>query len=435
MTKGLHNLPAADFNNSLGLLKGLIAILSFLAFTTVTVIGSNFFYLAVGLFLLFGCLIVRRSPMFDRQLFYFLSFFILPFLIGLIGYLPAFFFESDRFDYSQLNFWGRLLNLLTFYFIILSVYKITKNGNLYLVFKWYQIGIFVLLLTALWHAVSLYTDMIEWPFDTRSNLHSTYGATYSLAKRVTGIAREPSFLVMYIVDFVALSFLFFHGFKRNFLILFACLLMVLSLSPSGYLVLGLSFLLAYSFNSLKYLSGIKMVRFIGVILTMVFLFVYLYASNNQFIDYIISRVSNVDAGNSGRLYMLLGPLSWVQESTPFSLLFGHGLKSYSIIGTYYSLPSGEPIHVTSNNLYVDILWESGIVGLLLLILYFIYIFKKIWAIRFSSSNSFIALFIFFDLLLSAFFRADYATFRFFIMLYLLFLLVNHNYNKPQKERN
>lgn len=416
-----------------GVLKTCIALIGFFAFTSVTIISSNFFYSALFLFLLFGTAVTIRSATFDRNLNFFIIFFLTPFFVGLLGYIFSFSLESERFDYSELNFIGRFLNLFTFYLTILFIHKATKKVNPFLVFKWYQIGIFILLLTALWHAISLYTGLLGWPFETRSHLHSTYGESYSIATRVTGIAREPSFLVMYIVDFIALCFIFYSGLKRNALILFACILMLLSLSPSGYVVLMASFTLAYSVSRLKRFNTKSIVRFVLFVTAVAFIFIYLHASNNQFLDYFFSRISNVDASNSGRLYMLLAPFEWIQESNPFSILFGHGLKSYSIIGTYYSLPNGDPIHVTSNNLYIDVLWESGLIGLLTLIIYFLYIFIKICSLKVSPSKSFIVLFIFFDVLLSAFFRADYASFRFFIMLYLLYLLVNYNFYEPRKE--
>tara|TARA_R110000851_G_scaffold303218_2_gene460758 strand:+ start:1687 stop:2772 length:1086 start_codon:yes stop_codon:yes gene_type:complete len=360
-----------------------------------------------------------------------MSFFLLPFVIGLLGYPISMILESDRFDYSQLNFLGRVLNLFVFYFIILFINKCTKHGDVYLLFKWYQIGVFILLLTALWHALSLYTNFVDWPFETRSKLHSSYGAEYSFGNRVTGIAREPSFFVMYVVDFIALSLVFFRGSKRNIIILFAIILMLLSLSPSGYIVLFFSFVLSLFFCKLKNIKFKTVIQFLFIFLLLITVFMYINKSGNQFYEYFFNRIANLDPNESSRLFMLIGPFQWVQESNLMSLLLGHGMKSYSIIGTYYTLPSGEPIHITSNNLYIDVFWESGIVGLIMLAAYFSYIFKKIYFMKIKNKHKFVVLFVFFDLVLSAFFRADYSSLRFFIILYLLFILTNYDFYKKK----
>src|SRR5690606_1310535 len=88
----------------------------------------------------------------------------------------------------------------------------------------------------------------------------------------------------------------------------------------------------------------------------VFFTFFVLGSNNPFFEYIINRVINVDASSSSRLSMLLGPFEWVKDSSLISFVFGHGLKSFAIVGTNYVLPSGEAVHVTSNNMYVDVFW-------------------------------------------------------------------------------
>ncbi|KUM52486.1 hypothetical protein AR688_09295 [Rheinheimera sp. EpRS3] len=353
-------------------------------------------------------------------------FFISPFLVSFASLPFSMIVEMQRFDYSQLNIIGRLLNLLIFFVLVLSLSQFSNQINMLLVFKWYKIGIFILLLTALWHALSLYTGLVSWPFETRSNLHSAYGNTYSFTDRVTGIAREPSFFVMYVVDFIALAFIFFSGLKRNAAIIFACFIMLLSLSPSGYIVLIMCFCLSYFFTKMSTLSFSGLCKLAALFCFFVFFTFFVLGSNNPFFEYIINRVINVDASSSSRLSMLLGPFEWVKDSSLISFVFGHGLKSFAIVGTNYVLPSGEAVHVTSNNMYVDVFWEAGVLGLLLMLLYFLFIFVKIFSVKQSQQQQFVTFFVFFDLVLSAVFRADYASLRFFLMLYLLFLLLNYD---------
>ena len=147
-------------------------------------------------------------------------------------------------------------------------------------------------------------------------------------------------------------------------------------------------------------------------------------TNNEYTDYVLTRINTADSDN-GRVFMLLGPLEWIQESNFFSILFGHGIKSYSIIGSFYTLHSGDPVHVTSNNLYIDVFWESGILGLFFLLSFFSCVLYKIFSLNVSKSSVFVMLFVFFDIVFSSIFRGDYASFRFFIMIYLLYVLIEN----------
>lgn len=402
-----------------------ICLVGILAFTFSTLVPAYFGYLSVALCVFLGLLSFIKYPKLDKRVFLFFLFFISPFLISIISLPFSIVTEMQRFDYSQLNIVGRLSNLLIFLLLILSIYQFSNQRNMLLVFKWYKIGIFILLLSALWHALSLYTNFVNWPFETRSNLHSAYGNDYSFTNRVTGIAREPSFFVMYVVDFIALALVFFSGLKRNIAIVFACCLMVLSLSPSGYIVLMSCFFLAYLFTKVSVLSLSNFYKISAMVFVVIFLFLFAIASNNPFVEYILNRIVNVNPSESGRLFMLLGPFEWVKESALISFVFGHGIKTFAILGTAYTLPSGEPIHVTSNNMYVDVFWEAGVLGLALLLLYFSFIFVKTFTVTFGQQQRFVTFFVFFDVVLSALFRGDYASLRFFIMLYLLFILLSY----------
>ncbi|KKL00429.1 O-antigen ligase domain-containing protein [Rheinheimera mesophila] len=408
-----------------------VASVGFSAFTFSTLIPSHFAYMAVAFCLCWSGLLLLKNGFLEKKIFYFLTCFILPFLVSLISLPFAMVNEMHRFDYSQLSILGRLVNIFVFFMLILSIHQFSKDQNRLLLFKWYQIGIFMLLLTALWHAVSLYTGLVSWPFETRSNLHSAYGNEYSFTDRVTGIAREPSFFVMYVVDYIALSFVFFTGFRKLIAIFLACLLMVLSLSPSGYIVLFLCFSLSYLFSRVDINDGKRIAGFLVLSATMILALILLLKTENPFFEYILNRVTNVDPNNSGRLFMLLGPLEWIKDSSLFNFIFGHGMKSYAIIGTSIALPNGEPVHVTSNNLYIDVFWEAGIIGLILLLAYFLFVFLKIFKIKFSGAQRFTTFFVFFDLVFSAVFRADYASLRFFLMLFLLFILLNYDLGLEQ----
>lgn len=371
----------------------------------------------------------------DRKLSRFLIFFLLPSIIGIFSYFIGLHFESSTFDYGELNPFGRIFNLFLMFSFITLVHSYSVYNNNFKVFNWYKIGVSILLITAIWQTVSIYTGFIPFPFETRAHLHSTYGNEFSFSKRITGLAAEPSYFTMFTIDFIALSLLLNIGKKRIIYILTALFLMILSLSPSGYLTLMATFAGAYIFTNLIKINNrinIKKVSITIVLLISIAIFIYILLKYD-ILDYIILRITNPEMLQSARAYMSYMPFVLASESNILSFLFGHGIKSYSIIGTAFSVPDGDPVHITSNNIYVDTFWESGLIGLLTLLSFFLYCFVKIIKSPFSKLQIFISFFILFDLIFSGIFRADFASIRFFILLYLLFILINYDLFK--KENN
>lgn len=412
-----------------------IAIVGLLVFTQVSIVSSIFLFSAFSLLLLFAVLYYVKEPTVDKHLFYFLLFFILPTIISFLSLPISQILESAVFNYNELNIFGRLINISLLFFITLFIYSYTIKKDIGLFFRWYEVGLVILMLTALWHALSIYTSFISFPFETRDHLHSVYDVDYSFTGRVTGLASEPSYFVVFAVDLIALALVFHSSLKRNILIVLSVVLIFLSLSPSGFITLAGAFLGAYFFTSLRFKSKAGIRAGATFITLLVAVFVYLFFSNSlSFFEYVISRVANISLDESARLYMVLMPFSWASDSNVFTLLFGHGVKTYSIIGTHYNLPSGVPIHVTSNNMFVDIFWEAGLFGLFLLLSFFSYVFVSIYRVKFGKTQVFILFFIFFDLFLSSFFRADFASLRYFTMLLFLYVLLKNDYLLLRKKQ-
>src|SRR5690554_3576596 len=156
-------------------------------------------------------------------------------------------------------------------------------------------------------------------------------------------------------------------------------LIILSLSPSGYITFAGAFGGACFFTQIKFsrfkvsFKGLFAVLSLSVLLPVVS--VHLFSLG--YFEYFYNRVAGPGAWESARAYMGYMPFVWAWDSSAMSFLFGHGIKSYSIIGTAFNLPSGEPVHVTSNNLYADTFWESGLFGLILIAAFFVFVFFSI----------------------------------------------------------
>jgi hypothetical protein len=405
-----------------------IPLASLFAFSLVTIIPSVFFYSTFLLSIIAIMVFFARWHLVDKRLLKFFGFFLLPSLVGIFSYPVSMVLEGDVFDYSQLNVLGRIANLGFLLFFILILHSYIKDSKLDAPFRWYWFGAGLLMLTALWQFADIFLNVVDFPFDTRAHLHSTYGREYDFSGRLTGIAREPSYFVMLAIDFVVLSFLFSCGVKRLIIVGVGLALIILSLSPSGYITFVGAFGGAYIFTQLKFFRFKASFKGLCTALSLLFLLplalVYFFGSG--YFDYFYSRIASPEIWESARAYMSYMPFVWASDSNALSFLFGHGIKSYSIIGTYFNLPSGEPVHVTSNSLYVDTFWESGLFGLILIAAFFVFVFISNFKSKHSKAQVFVAFLVLFDLMLSGLFRADFASFRFFILLYLVYVLIYYD---------
>lgn len=373
-----------------------------------------------------------NTPNVDKKLLQFFIFFLTPSIIGMISLLPSLVINPHNLDYNQLDIFGRIFNL-TFWLlaIVLIHYHVTKHGLSNLIY-WLWWGGLIFIGFGIWHAASIYGLIGSFPFETRSHLHSTGDVAIIARERVTGVAREPSFFVPFVVDFMILTLLIVCSrIKRLVLLALSLLLIVASLSPSGFMILPGAFLGGFFVLGLRYILRMKLpaqhMFYIGISFSALAPFVFLLL-NSSIWDYILHRFLTV--GDSGRGFMVGVPFIWSWESNAFNFLFGNGIKSFSIIGSQFSLPSGGPVHVTSNNMFTDMFWEAGLVGLLMLVAFYLYCFFKILTSRFSSFQIFIAGAILFDMLFSGLVRADFASPRVFIMFYLLFLLIYYDVRRP-----
>lgn len=396
------------------------------AFTQVTFIPIYVYYLSffslVGTLFLYS---LSQNVRIDKNLAAYFSLFLSCFFIGVVSY-PISIVIEERFNYSDMQVFGRMINLALLFIVFILIHSFhRKTGenlqDYFLVIRAYQLGIFIVMLIGAWQLISFYSS-IPFPFETRSHLHSTYGSNYSFSQRLTSVAREPSFFVMLAIDFIGLSLLFYSGLKRTSMVALGLVMVVFSLSPSGFITLIGAAVAAWGFSEIKYFSGkIKIKKIVFFIIGAAIFSVFILM-NEQIFEYIYGRIFDATPSNSRRFYMIVMPYLWSIEGSLFSILFGYGVKSYSIIGSYYSLPSGGPVHVTSNNIYTDIFWESGLIGFMLLISFFVLVFVRIFKSKIGKPCTFIAFYFIFEIMFSSLFRADYASARFFIILYTIYLI-------------
>lgn len=141
--------------------------------------------------------------------------------------------------------------------------------------------------------------------------------------------------------------------NKKYLLLFTTILIVLSLSRAAIIILIIMFLV-YVFMRLKLSLNLKVV---SIVLFFISLFIFFG---------IESTALNINDDSLSSKFMLLN--KFIDSITNLSiteLLFGWGLnQTYSHWG------------ISAHNLYITLILETGIVGIILIMVVFLYFYKK-----------------------------------------------------------
>lgn len=396
-------------------------ILFLLTFMQVAIVPfSLILYGVLFLTVLASLILIFIRKTIDKSISKFMLLYNLPFIFSLIISLPiSYLYGNSTMNYEELNILGRLTNLMMFSIVIISIETnlndYFSNLNYKRLFRYYWIGCMMLIFTGIWHAASIYLHIIPFPFDTRSHVHSVgKELAQNLGFRLTGIAQEPSYFVTYIVDCIILTcFLFKKGSRMIFLAI-GLFILFLTFSPSGYLLLISSILLMMFIYMIKYFDISRVLKCIVFIALLILITFIIHIYNPDTFEYILLRVQNVE--ESGRYSSIITAINYIEEGNIFNLFFGYGLKSFSLIHNVTNINSQ-----TSNNLFIDIFFECGIIGLLFLFYFYFYLFGKIYKCEYRR-NFILGFMLYFDLLVSALFKADYAILRSFVLIYFIYIL-------------
>lgn len=370
-----------------------------------------------------SCFFLKKMKV-EKQFFLLIVIFISPvFLSSTVGIIFSLIYEP-KFDYSQLSVLGRISNLILIVIsmVFISSYSFKKNYNeeQYLKqMRFYWFGCFILLLTALWQFLDKYVNIVSFPFETRTNVHGTTNI-YAFSGRLTGIAEEPSYLTPFIIDFFIFTFVAIKNkIIRYLMLIFALFILIFTFSPSGYISFCTSFIFA-SIAVFKNKITIKKIIFFSFCIFLLICFSYVMADYLYNLEYIFDRLDSAD--QSARVETIIKAVDLVFDSHFMTILFGHGVKSFALLQQIVTFSSGNTFFVTSNNLFVDNLWESGLVGILLYLTGFFFVYRMILKCAYSSKQKFIVWFIFFNWVLTSLYRADYANLHFFVLVYFMVIL-------------
>ena len=296
-----------------------------------------------------------------------------------------------------------------------------NEGSLKLFLKISFISTVIFALLGVYQIVA---DKFSLPFlETRSLVYGTeYSIRESLGFRLTSIAREPNFYSPILFESLCIAFAYLNRTKFIVFLLLTLFLMFKTLSTGVYMHAILFFFAIFVF------SKINPVYKLGVSITFAVVFVAFIIINfdSLWFQYFLSKLDAEASGASLRSNVYGAVFSVFTNASLPNLLFGHGLNSLSSFNDFSSEFQNLNFAI-SNNLYIDFLWDSGIVGLGSYLVCMLFVFRSLSLVRGVNKYGFSAFMMFVSLLISSLYRSEYTTTHFYWVLsniVILFYLSN-----------
>lgn len=300
-------------------------------------------------------------------------------------------------------------------------YREVKN-----LIKKYYYGLLVFALVAFWQFLHFLIDIPFLNLDTRDYIHSVSSTSFLINRRLTSLADEPSYLAPLAIDLIILGFLVARKPRRTFLL--GLLVLVFSYSGGGYLnlfILIIFFLPGY----FKYKGYRLSYRNVFSLLILSSLGIGLVAYYNKeiyrLIYPVLGRLDTIfNIRKHGRMFMIFMPFLWVLQGNIIQALFGYGPNSYNYLHLTKYLISGDQVHVTSNNLFADTVFELGYFGLLSYILIFASLIYLSWKNLHRNKPALLSFLLSVHLFTSSIYRADFMQARFWILIFIILKLID-----------
>lgn len=347
-------------------------------------------------------------------------------------------------EYFKGDLPARIINFGLFFVFLISIVPLIKKINTERLHRYiyaYWIAVTFLLFIGFWQFLHLTVGFPMFDMQTRSYVHSVGGgAKLFFDFRLTSFASEPSYMVPFVIDAFLVGALVFSSVKKYVLWSFipALFILLFSFSLGGYLNFFLVFcgFLLIIFTTQNPYKG-KVLKLLGVLIGLVIV-VALINMNFilELIGPVLGRLDTVfDMQEHERLFLLLMPFLWIFQhaQTLFQVLFGMGPGSFKYLNiTQYFPDDLHKVYVTSNNFYIDVLYEHGFIGFILSLIlmgYFLwYFFKRRSEGRCAQVGFLITL----HLSITSLYRADFTSPRFWMLFIILFILIHLMSLKKQK---
>ncbi|MFS0788586.1 hypothetical protein ABC345_19640 [Shouchella sp. 1P09AA] len=349
-----------------------------------------------------------------------------PALLSLLGVVSALssIQSVEYLAYMEQSLLNRLINLTMYSLLSICLltflYKNAHQTTTSLMYG-YTIGIIILTAGGIWQFLHFTIGYPMPGFETRAYVHSVNNDVL-FNFRLTSFTDEPSFLVPFLIDGLIIGALFLT--RKTYLVFasFAVLVLVLSFSVSGYINLAIVgfttfLLLVLRKNVPKKIFLYGALSAIGIALAAFTVFPQLITA--LFMP-ILGRLDGLfDVMHHSRLYMLVFPFIWLFDYSPFNTLLGFGPGSYDFLARTKFLSHQGAVSGTSNNVFVDLLFEHGLIGGLLFAVAFLVIATYLWKARNAHLYYSVAFVLWIHLGITSLYRADFASPRFWLIIVIV----------------
>lgn len=253
-------------------------------------------------------------------------------------------------------------------------------------------------------------DRFSFPFlETRALVYGTdYSIRESLGFRLTSIAREPNFYSPILFESLCIAFAFLNRTKFIVFSLLTLFLMFKTLSTGVYMHALLFFFAIFVFSKINPVYKLS----VSIFFLIAFIVFIVINFDSLWFQYFLSKLDAEASGESLRSNVYGAVLSVFTNAPLINLLFGHGLNSLSSFNDFSSEFQNLNFAI-SNNLYIDFLWDSGIIGLGSYLFCMFFVFRSLSSMRGINKYGFSAFMMFVSLLISSLYRSEYTTTHFY----------------------
>ncbi len=383
--------------------------------------GLNFFIAGIGIVWL-----IKNKTNIDKYYKIIAFGIFVPVFISLISGFINIFFQDYR--YTEVFFImtiGRKINVILFLiiFTFLNSYINTlEKEKLKKLLTFYIMGIMILFIFfGIWQFFNKYFNIPMINLNTRSHIHSVSNIPAFIKIRITGLANEPSYAAPYLIDSIIICWILKN--KKCCILSIVCLF--LTYSGGGYINILIIFLV-FSF----YPNVISKKNRKNILIIMIFLggsiLLFRFEKILNFFSPVLNRFNSknnlLDISYNIRTYMIVMPFIWIlQEKNFLSALFGMGPGSYKYLSLTKKFIDNRSVHITSNNIFSDFVYETGYIGLFSLVFMFLGLLKmlnknlKKRKDIYNKSNILLLI----HILVSSLYRADFMSSRFWIILIII----------------
>lgn len=375
--------------------------------------------------LLFICLCVALSSFRFRPLrslniivLVYFSIFLAPLLSGFLNV------ELLVTDYPK-TVLSRFFTLMTCFLTLIAVLLYIGSASKKALKDLLNLALlicFVFIFFAFWQLISFYTA-VNFPFEVRNWMHGVPPSMIDMfPKRLTSIAEEPNFYSPLIIETFLLSSLIIQNkFRRYLAFSITFLILVLTFSSGAYVnaALLMSFFIVYTFftgpNTVS--TYFKKIIFLFICIIVLFWLSYeLYF----LIDMFIYKMENEASGGSSRSQFIQTVSTLWINSNGVNMFFGSGISSMSHL-TDLGVEESKVLFRITNNFFLDLLLEGGILSLLFILVFFSLLI--LISLRKSGTCKYkrFCLFLTVHLFITSMYRSEYLSMHFIWVLCLIFL--------------